>query len=195
MMIPAAHRLEGIQEYYFATKLRQIAQMQAQGRPVINLGIGSPDLPPPEAVRQSLARAALQEQGHGYQSYSGISALRQAWADFYQQHYQAELQPEGGILPLIGSKEGILHIAMAFLNPGDQALVPNPGYPTYSAATRLADATPIGYDLKEENDWQPDWEALEKTDLSAVRIFLKKPSLLAKNTVSWWSMTTPTALS
>jgi aspartate/methionine/tyrosine aminotransferase len=126
-MIASAKRLESVNEYYFAGKLREIAQMQRDGKPVLNLGIGSPDQPPHPAVLEALHQGAASPKGHGYQSYTGIPALREAWANWYAQYYQVTLNPENQILPLIGSKEGIVHVAMAFLEPGDVALVPNPG--------------------------------------------------------------------
>jgi len=169
-MITTARRLESVTEYYFAGKLREIAQMQREGKPVLNLGIGSPDLPPHLSVAEALARGAGDPKAHGYQSYIGIPALREAWAEWYARYYGATLNPENEILPLIGSKEGIVHIAMAFLEPGDVALVPNPGYPTYRAASLLAGAEVQFYDLTAENGWLPDFESLEKTDLSRVKI-------------------------
>ncbi|GAB4496786.1 MAG: aminotransferase class I/II-fold pyridoxal phosphate-dependent enzyme [Saprospiraceae bacterium] len=169
-MIQPAKRLELVTEYYFAGKLREIAQMQREGKPVLNLGIGSPDLPPHPSVVTALDRGADNPKAHGYQSYTGIPALREAWAEWYARFYDVVLNPENEILPLIGSKEGIVHIAFAFLEPGDVALVPNPGYPTYRAASLLAGAAVQFYDLKEENAWLPDLENLEKTDLSRVKI-------------------------
>lgn len=169
-MVAASKRLESVNEYYFAGKLREIAQMQRDGYPVLNLGIGSPDLPPHPAVLEALHKGATNPKGHGYQSYTGIPALREAWAKWYEQYYQVSLNPDNQILPLIGSKEGIVHIAMAFLEPGDIALVPNPGYPAYSAATQLAGASVQLYALQGTNDWLPDLEEIEKTDLSRVKV-------------------------
>ncbi len=169
-MIKPAQRLESISEYYFAGKLREIAQMQREGKPVLNLGIGSPDLPPHTAVIETLQNSAGHSKAHGYQSYTGIPALREAWAAWYDRYYGVRLNADNEILPLIGSKEGIVHIAMAFLEPGDVALVPNPGYPTYRAASLLAGAEVRYYDLKEETDWLPDLEQLEQSDLSLVKI-------------------------
>jgi len=169
-MILPAKRLELVSEYYFAGKLREIAQLQREGKPVLNLGIGSPDLPPHPSVVASLQSGADNPKAHGYQSYTGIPALREAWAKWYARFYGVTLNPENEILPLIGSKEGIVHIAFAFLEPGHVALVPNPGYPTYRAASLLAGAEVQFYDLKEENAWLPDLENLEKTDLSRVKI-------------------------
>lgn len=169
-MIHPARRLEAVQEYYFAAKLREIAQLRSEGRPVLNLGIGSPDLPPHTSVIAALQTSAEHPAAHGYQSYTGILALRSAWATWYSRYYGVTLNPDNEILPLIGSKEGIVHVAMAFLEAGDVALVPNPGYPAYSAATRLAGAEVQFYDLTEKNGWLPDFDALEKIDLSRVKI-------------------------
>ena len=169
-MIHPARRLEAVQEYYFAAKLREIAQLRSEGRPVLNLGIGSPDLPPHTSVIAALQTSPGHPAAHGYQSYTGILALRSAWATWYSRYYGVTLNPDNEILPLIGSKEGIVHVAMAFLEAGDVALVPNPGYPAYSAATRLAGAEVQFYDLTEKNGWLPDFDALEKIDLSRVKI-------------------------
>lgn len=148
-MIATANRLNLVSEYYFATKLREIARMRQEGKPVLNLGIGSPDQPPHPDVVDALNDSAQSAAAHGYQSYTGLPALRTAWADWYARHYQCTLDPEHQILPLIGSKEGIAHIAFTFLEPGDVALIPNPGYPTYRAATLLAGAEARAYDLLE----------------------------------------------
>ncbi len=169
-MIQPAKRLDTVNEYYFAGKLREIAQMQKEGKPVLNLGIGSPDQPPHPAVLEALQNGAAQPKAHGYQSYTGIPALREAWAAWYSQFYGVALNPDNQILPLIGSKEGIVHVAMAFLEPGDVALVPNPGYPAYSAATQLAGASVQLYDLSESSGWLPDLKQLESTDLSQVKL-------------------------
>lgn len=169
-MIEIANRLKKVEEYYFSKKLREVRALVAQGRPIINLGIGSPDLNPPKSVLEAISDASFQENVHGYQSYQGLPELRNGMAKFYQDHYQVELNPEDEIMPLMGSKEGILHISMAFLNAGDQVLIPNPGYPTYASVTNLVEAEPVFYDLKEENNWQPDFEALENRDLSKVKI-------------------------
>ncbi|GAA0871304.1 aminotransferase class I/II-fold pyridoxal phosphate-dependent enzyme [Gangjinia marincola] len=165
-----ADRLEHITEYYFSKKLREVGQRMSNGEPIINLGIGSPDLAPPKEVSSALVKALEHPNAHQYQSYKGISALRKAYADFYQRKYYVWLNPESEILPLIGSKEGIMHISMAFLNPGDRALIPNPGYPTYSSVTRLVGANPLYYDLNEENNWFPDLERLSQHDFSNVKI-------------------------
>jgi len=168
--IQAASRLNSVEEYYFSTKLKQIAQMRQNGIPVINLGIGSPDLAPSENTIAALTQSAAKPENHAYQGYQGIPALREAFAHFYQKHYQVELNPTSEILPLIGSKEGIMHLAMAYLEAGDETLIPNPGYPTYAAACKLAGATVREYSLSESTGWLPDLEALEKQDLSKVKI-------------------------
>ena len=165
-----ASRLKGINEYFFAKKLREIAAMESQGRKIINLGIGSPDLPPPATATYKLAHSARQAHAHRYQPYRGIAALRSAMSEWYRRHFRVELDPAGEVLPLIGSKEGIFHIAMTFLETGDEALVPNPGYPSYRAATVLAGAQARDYRLSEENDWLPNLEQLETQDLSRVKL-------------------------
>lgn len=165
-----ARRLNTVQEYYFSKKLREVAAMIAQGKPVINMGIGSPDLPAHPQVVDALKESFNHPKVHQYQSYQGIPELRQAIAGFYQKHYQVEANPNSEILPLMGSKEGIMHISMAFLNPGDKVLIPNPGYPTYQSVTRLVEAIPVFYDLRADNDWQPDLEVLNQMDLSGVKL-------------------------
>jgi len=169
-MIAKANRLQQVKEYYFSTKLREVRQLKAEGKPVINIGIGSPDLDPPITVSRAMQNAIQQNHIHGYQSYQGIPELRDAIADFYRQHYNVNVNPENEILPLMGSKEGIMHISMAFLNSGDEVLIPNPGYPTYTSVTNLVEAVPVAYDLVEKNNWFPDLETLAKTDLSKVKI-------------------------
>jgi aspartate/methionine/tyrosine aminotransferase len=170
-MIEIANRLGETQEYYFSRKLREIEQLnQTSETKVINLGIGSPDLPPHPEVIEALNTAAANPNLHGYQSYRGAAVLRQAFADWYKKHYQVELNTETEILPLIGSKEGIMHLAMTFLEKGDAVLVPNPGYPAYQAVSNLTGATSILYDLTAENNWQPNIEAIEENDLSNVKI-------------------------
>lgn len=160
--IVPAERIGNVQEYYFSVKLKEIAQMNAQGADVINLGIGSPDLPPSKEVTDTLAEAAADPKGHGYQPYVGIPQLREAFAQWYRRWYNVDLNPTYEVLPLIGSKEGIMHISMAFINEGDGVLVPNPGYPTYSSVSKLVGAKIICYNLKAEQDWQPDLEQLEE---------------------------------
>jgi len=169
-MITTAKRLDTVEEYYFSSKLREVRQLQSEGKSIINMGIGSPDLSPSKAVIEAVAAAIQDENGHGYQSYQGLPELRKGMADFYQNQFGVELNPNNEILPLMGSKEGIMHISLAFLNEGDHVLIPNPGYPTYTSVTNLVGAVPVYYDLKEENKWEPDFEALEKLDLSKVKI-------------------------
>lgn len=169
-MIKVANRLGEVKEYYFSTKLRQIAAMNAEGKDVLNLGIGSPDLPPAPEVVEVLNQAALDDNNHAYQGYRGIAELRVAFADWYARFFDVQLDAESEVLPLIGSKEGLMHIAMTYLQKGDQALVPNPGYPAYAAVTNLTGATVLPYDLNEENDWKPDLKALEAQDLSNVKL-------------------------
>ena len=168
--ISTASRLNSVEEYYFSTKLKQIAQFKAEGIPVINIGIGSPDLAPSQKTIDALTAAAANPNNHAYQGYQGIPALRKAFADFYATHYQVALNSDSEILPLIGSKEGIMHIAMAYLEAGDETLIPNPGYPTYQAACSLAGAKVLTYELSEKTGWLPDLKALELRDLSKVKI-------------------------
>lgn len=163
-------RLEGIGEYYFSTKLREIDELNRLGKAIINLGIGSPDLPPHPSVIEALQEKLILPSSHGYQNYKGIPALRQAMSSWYLSNYAVQLDPATQILPLMGSKEGILHICMTYLQAGDEALIPNPGYPTYRSAVQLAGATPVEYTLLESNNWSPDFTALEKTDLSRVKL-------------------------
>ena len=165
-----ADRLSGVSEYYFSKKLKEVAQMNAEGKDVISLGIGSPDMPPSEETVATLCREAQNPNGHGYMPYVGIPELRQAFADWYKKWYQVELDAKSEIQPLIGSKEGILHVTLAFVNPGDHVLVPNPGYPTYTSLSRILGAEIVNYDLKEENGWMPDFDALEQMDMSRVKL-------------------------
>ena len=169
-MIATANRLASVQEYYFSRKLREVAQMVQEGHPVINLGIGSPDLPPHPEVVKALSDAMVHPRANMYQSYQGLPELRSAITDFYQNQYQVALDPNTEVLPLMGSKEGIMHISMAFLNKGDQVIFPNPGYPTYASVTKLVEAEPILYNLTAASHWQPDFEALEALDTSRVKI-------------------------
>ena len=169
-MIATANRLEGIGEYYFSQKLREIDELNKQGKNIINLGIGSPDLPPHPDVIKVLNEESVKPNVHAYQNYKGSPVLRKAFADWYQTWYNVMLNPDTEILPLIGSKEGIMHICMTYLNEGDEVLLPNPGYPTYRSAVKLAGGICIDYDLKEGNNYYPDFEALEKKDLSKVKL-------------------------
>lgn len=166
----AARRLEQVNEYYFSGKLKEIAQMAAQGKRVINMGIGSPDMAPSASVLEAIT-ASLHEAGaHKYQSYQGLAELREAMAGFYQEHFGVTLNPLSEILPLMGSKEGIMHISMAFLNEGDAVLIPNPGYPAYASAAQIAGGVAVPYELSAQNNWEPDFDALEQTDLTNVKI-------------------------
>ncbi len=168
--IQAADRLGSVSEYYFSRKLKEVARMNAEGKNVISLGIGSPDMPPSEATVKTLCESAARADVHGYQPCTGIPELRNAFAAWYRKWYNVDLNPDTEIQPLIGSKEGILHVTLAFVNVGDAVLVPNPGYPTYTSLSKLLGAEIINYDLKEENGWIPDFEELEKTDLSRVKL-------------------------
>lgn len=170
MSIKPAHRLTETKEYYFSRKLKEVRALIANGHPVINMGIGSPDMPAPPAVVSALLKGMSDKVAHQYQSYTGIPALREAVATFYKKQYNVIADPGTEILPLMGSKEGIMHISMAFLNPGDKVLIPNPGYPTYSAVTKLVEAIPVTYDLDAGNGWMPDLKALAKQDLSDVKM-------------------------
>jgi len=165
-MIEIANRLDAVKEYYFSTKLREVRNLISQGKPIINLGIGSPDLEPPTEVLNALNNANV----HGYQSYQGTPELRIAIANFYKKHFSVSLNSEKEVLPLMGSKEGILHISMAYLNAGDEVLIPNPGYPTYTSVTNLVQAKPVFYDLTADTNWMPDLDALEKLNLTKVKI-------------------------
>ncbi len=175
MIIEPAKRTQSVQEYYFSRKQKELdavnASRTAEGKDkIINLGIGAPDGMPPQAAIDALVEAARKPGNHAYQNYKGLPVLRQAFADWYSSYYGVKLNPEGGVQPLVGSKEGILLISMAFVNPGDKVLVPDPGYPTYTSASKLVGAQILTYDLKEENHWWPDFDALEKMDLEGVKV-------------------------
>ena len=170
MEIRPSQRVENIKEYYFSTKLKEVAAMKAAGHDVISLGIGGPDRPPHKEVIDTMAVALQAPDNHGYQPHVGLPELRQAFAEWYRKWYGVELDPKSEIQPLIGSKEAVTHISLAFLNPGDGVLVPNPGYPTYSSISRLVGAEIFSYDLKEESGWQPDFEALEKLPLDRIKL-------------------------
>jgi len=165
-----ANRLAATKEYYFSRKLKEVRALAEDGLPIINMGIGSPDLAPPKEVVNALSLALSEAKAHQYQSYTGIPELRETISTFYQKHYEVTLDPINEVLPLMGSKEGIMHISMAFVNPGDKVLIPNPGYPTYGAVTKLLEAEPLLYDLDAQSNWLPDLEALNKEDLSDVKI-------------------------
>ncbi|WP_075341696.1 pyridoxal phosphate-dependent aminotransferase [Tenacibaculum agarivorans] len=169
-MIQFADRLNTVQEYYFSRKLREVRQLIAEGKPVINMGIGSPDLQPPSTVIEAIQQSSTEIGAHKYQSYQGIPELREAFSEFYATHYNVNINPQNEALPLMGSKEGILHISLAVLNEGDQVLIPNPGYPTYTSVTKLIGASPLFYDLSEENEYQPNFSELEQLDLTKVKL-------------------------
>ena len=168
--IQPAERLSIVSEYYFSRKLKEVAQMNAEGKDVISLAIGSPDMPPSEKTIDTLCDVARRPDTHGYQPTMGTPELRNAMAEFYKRWYGVELDPAKEIQPLIGSKEGILHVTLAFVNPGEEVLVPNPGYPTYTSLSKILGAKVVNYDLMEDNGWQPDFEQLEKMDLSKVKL-------------------------
>lgn len=168
--IRPADRVAAIKEYYFAAKLREIAAMRAEGADIISLGIGGPDNLPPAAAIDALANEARRSDAHSYQPFAGLPELRRAFARWYSTHYGVTLDPDRELLPLIGSKEGVLHLSLTFLNPGDGVLVPNPGYPTYTSASRLAMARIIPYELSPEQGWQPDFDALERLPLDGVKL-------------------------
>jgi LL-diaminopimelate aminotransferase len=170
MKVKPADRTGTVQEYYFSRKLAQIDRMRKEGTDIINLGIGSPDQPPSESTIATLISWASRTNTHGYQSYNGVPALRKAFSDWYGKYFRVELDPDSELLTLLGSKEGIMHISMAFVNPGDEVLIPDPGYPTYSSVTNLVGGIVRKYDLKEKNNWFPDLAKLEQTDLSKVKL-------------------------
>ena len=169
-MISIANRLHSVEEYYFSKKLREVRSLQANGAAIINLGIGSPDLKPPTSVVEALSNSLLDSSARKYQSYQGLPAFRNQISAFYKTHYKLSLNPQDEILPLMGSKEGIMHISMAYLNEGDAVLIPNPGYPSYSSVCKLVGADPVYYDLLSDNNWQPDLKALEQLDLEAIKL-------------------------
>ena len=170
MKVKPADRTSMVQEYYFSQKLAQIERMRSEGADIINLGIGSPDQAPSENTVAALISYAVRPTSHGYQSYTGIPALRKAFAEWYKKYFRVELNPGNEILPLMGSKEGIMHISMAFVNPGDEVLVPDPGYPTYTSVTNLVGGIVRKYDLEEQHGWLPNMVTLEKSDLSRVKM-------------------------
>jgi len=169
-MISSAKRLGQVGTYYFAKKLKEIAELNRDGKDIINLGIGSPDLPPPPIASKKLIESLDDPKAHQYQSYYGISQLRKAFSDFYRTYFKTDIDPDKEVLPLIGSKEGIMHITMSFVNPGDHVLVPNPGYPAYRSTTLIAEGIVRTYNLDAENQWYPDLASLEKEDLSKVKL-------------------------
>lgn len=168
--IKPADRLSAVSEYYFSRKLKEVARLNAEGKDIISLAIGSPDMPPSKATIDKLCEVARQDDAHGYQPTMGTPELRHAMADFYKRWYGVELDPQTEIQPLIGSKEGILHVTLAFVNPGEKVLVPNPGYPTYTSLSKILGAEVVNYNLREDDGWQPDFDELECMDLSNVRL-------------------------
>ena len=168
--IEPAERLSLVSEYYFSRKLKEVAQMNAEGKDIISLAIGSPDMPPSAQTIEKLCEVAHDPTAHGYQLTIGIPEVRSAMADFYKRWYGVDLDPKSEVLPLIGSKEGILHVTLAFVNPGEEVLVPNPGYPTYTSLSKILGAKVVNYNLREDNGWQPDFDELEKMDLSRVKL-------------------------
>ena len=166
----AAKRLDTVQEYYFSRKLREVRGLQTSGKPIINMGIGSPDLQPPRAVIEAIQNSLLDDSAHKYQSYQGLPELRNEISNFYNDKFGVVSNPENEVLPLMGSKEGIMHISLAFLNEGDKVLIPNPGYPTYTSVTKLIGAEPVFYNLSIDNNWQPNLIELENQDLTDVKI-------------------------
>ena len=169
-MIQPAERLNNVQEYYFSRKLKEVARMNAEGKDIISLAIGSPDMPPSPETIEKLCEVAHDPDAHGYQPTSGTPELREAMAGYYKRWYGVDIDPRTEIQPLIGSKEGILHITLAFCNPGDKVLVPNPGYPTYTSLSKILGQEIVNYNLREDKGWQPDWEQLEKMDLNGMRL-------------------------
>lgn len=169
-MIQPAERLSLVQEYYFSRKLKEVAQLNAEGKDIISLAIGSPDMPPSEQTINRLCEVAKQPFSHGYQPTGGTPELRNAMASFYKKWYNVDVDPKTEVLPLIGSKEGILHITLSLCNPGDKVLVPNPGYPTYTSLSKILGQEIVNYDLREDNGWQPDFEQLEAMDLTGVKL-------------------------
>jgi LL-diaminopimelate aminotransferase len=165
-----ANRVNQIEEYYFSQKLKEVNKLRKEGKPIINMGIGSPDLPPHHTVIEALCQTAMDKHSHGYQNYQGIPELRKSFSDFYLKNYGVRLNPEDEILPLIGSKEGILHVSMTFLNEGDYVLIPDPGYPTYSSVSKMLGIHPVYYKLRQENNWYPDFGELKKIDLSKIKM-------------------------
>ena len=180
-----AKRLDSVKEYYFSRKLKEVSRMMNSGKPVINMGIGSPDIEPNPSVVKALSSAMSHPRAHMYQSYQGLPELRKTISSFYKKHYDVNLNPDSEVLPLMGSKEGIMHLSMAFLNSGDEVLIPNPGYPTYSSVARLMEAKTIFYDLNPSKNWQPDFEFLDHLDTSKVKImWLNYPQMPTGTDVS-----------
>ena len=177
-MIERASRINHIEEYYFSKKLKEVFSLEKQGKPIINMGIGSPDIPPDREVINALKKSLSHPKASMYQSYQGLPELRKAISNFYKNNYNVTVDYSSEVLPLMGSKEGIMYISMAFLNKGDKVLIPNPGYPTYSSVTKILEAEPVFYDLVEENNWQPDWKYLESIDSNKIKLmWLNYPNM------------------
>jgi len=177
-MIERANRIKNIEEYYFSKKLKEVSSLEKDGRPIINMGIGSPDLSPDKLVIDALKESLSYPRSSMYQSYQGLPDLRKAIADFYKNNYNVNIDYTSEVLPLMGSKEGIMHVSMAFLNKGDKVLIPNPGYPTYTSVTKILEAEPVYYDLVEEKKWQPDWDYLDSIDYNKIKLmWLNYPNM------------------
>ena len=177
-MIERANRIKNIEEYYFSKKLKEVSSLEKDGRPIINMGIGSPDLSPDKLVIDALKESLSYPRASMYQSYQGLPDLRKAIADFYRNNYNVNIDYTSEVLPLMGSKEGIMHVSMAFLNKGDKVLIPNPGYPTYTSVTKILEAEPVYYDLVEEKKWQPDWDYLDSIDSNKIKLmWLNYPNM------------------
>lgn len=184
-MIINSNRTKEVQEYYFSRKLKEVSKLIENGEPIINMGIGSPDIFPSQSVIKALEKSLSEPNAHKYQSYIGLTELRKSISKFYMKFFSVKLNPKNEVLPLIGSKEGIMHISLAFLNPGDKVLIPNPGYPTYLSVTKLVEADPLFYHLNEKNEWFPNISDLEKLDLSKVKLmWINYPHMPSGSTVT-----------
>ena len=184
-MIINSNRTREVQEYYFSIKLKEVSKLIGNGEPIINMGIGSPDIFPSQSVIKALEKSLSEPNAHKYQSYIGLTELRKSISKFYMKFFSVKLNPKNEVLPLIGSKEGIMHISLAFLNPGDKVLIPNPGYPTYLSVTKLVEADPLFYHLNEKNEWFPNISDLEKLDLSKVKLmWINYPHMPSGSTVT-----------
>ena len=177
-MIERANRIKNIEEYYFSKKLKEVSSLEKEGRPIINMGIGSPDLSPDKSVIEALKDSLSYPKSNMYQSYQGLPDLRKAIASFYKINYNVNIDYTSEVIPLMGSKEGIMHVSMAFLNKGDKVLIPNPGYPTYTSVTKILEAEPVYYDLVEEKKWQPDFDYLDSIESNKIKLmWLNYPNM------------------
>ena len=177
-MIDRANRIKNIEEYYFSKKLKEVSSLEKEGRPIINMGIGSPDLSPDKSVIEALKDSLSHPKSNMYQSYQGLPDLRKAIASFYKINYNVNIDYTSEVIPLMGSKEGIMHVSMAFLNKGDKVLIPNPGYPTYTSVTKILEAEPVYYDLVEEKKWQPDFDYLDSIESNKIKLmWLNYPNM------------------